>query len=521
MNKSKYAKKIFWCVILTIGVCCAGAQSAPGSTLETGRDNPFAKLAKKNLTPQNARRASQSDNEMPELFVQVVTLKFLDARSLEKIIGSLCSGYGSVATDAKTNSLIICDTKERLEKILAQIRRAEETMTPPSIAIEDQNAPDLFVETVTLKFLDATDLGTAIKKMSSGYGSISVDKNSNSLIVCDTKEHLEKILAQIRKADKTPEQIMIEVVIADVVLDNDTEIGVDWDRLFETKRDQSYAQTLVPTALSAAGSLGAHFTYAHSSISGALHALQEVRNVEILANPSLLVVSGRQAFIKTIEEIPYVEISGTSTGGAEALTSTQFKEVGVTLTVKATVTDDGKILMTIEPEQSVATGDTGGVSGDVPNVDKRSAKTTLLMEDDEVVIMGGLKRKETTITKKKVPLLGDLPLVGFFFTSNKTRIKNTELLVFISPHIYKGEPISDEAMAKFKEIKDRPMLSLPNDRDAVKKMLLKKIKILQNKPNEDVSKELLSTLHSLDKILGEEIKEALSASEKDSAGRKM
>jgi hypothetical protein len=76
-------------------------------------------------------------------------------------------------------------------------------------------------------------------------------------------------------------------------------------------------------------------------------------------------------------------------------------------------------------------------------------------------------------------------------------------------------------MAKFKEIKDRPMLSLPNDRDAVKKRLLKKIKILQNKPNEDVSKELLSNLHSLDKILSEEIKEALSASEKDSTGRKM
>ncbi|MHC4808393.1 MAG: hypothetical protein ACYTBX_19340, partial [Planctomycetota bacterium] len=62
---------------------------------------------------------------------------------------------------------------------------------------------------------------------------------------------------------------------------------------------------------------------------------------------------------------------------------------------------------------------------------------------------------------------------------------------------------------------------LPNDRDAVKKRLLKKIKMLQNKPNEDVSKELLSNLHSLDKILSEEIKEALSASEKDSAGRKM
>ena len=69
--------------------------------------------------------------------------------------------------------------------------------------------------------------------------------------------------------------------------------------------------------------------------------------------------------------------------------------------------------------------------------------------------MGGLKRKETTITEKKVPLLGDLPLVGFFFTNSKTQIKNTELLVFISPHIHKGEPIPDGAMAKFRETKSK------------------------------------------------------------------
>jgi type II secretory pathway component GspD/PulD (secretin) len=520
MNKPKYTKRIFRYVILAIGVCCVGAQSAPGITLETGRDNPFAKLAKKNTTPQNVRNTSGLDDGTPELFLQTVTLKFLNAQSLEGVIGGLCSGYGSIATDAKTNSLIICDTKERLEKILAQIRRAEETMTPLSFAIEDQNGPNLFVETVTLKFLDATNLGIAVKKMSSEYGSISVDKNSNSLIVCDTKRNLEMILVQIRKADKTPEQIRVEVVIADVVLDDDTEIGIDWNRIFESKRDLQGVQTLVPEALSGAGELGAHLTYTKlDSISGALHALQQVRNVEILANPSLFVISGGEGFIKTIEEIPYEEVSDTATGGEAALTSTQFKEVGVTLTVKAIVTDDGKILMTIQPEQSVTTGDT--VSGSVPNVDKRSARTTLLMDDGEVVIMGGLKRKETTITKKQVPLLGDLPLVGFIFTNSRTKIKNTELLVFISPHIHKGEPVPVEAMAKFKEIKDRPMLSLPNKRDAAKKKLLKKIKMLQSKPNEDVSKELLSTLHSLDKILSEEIKEALSASEKDSAGRKM
>ena len=78
--------------------------------------------------------------------------------------------------------------------------------------------PPLFVQTVTLKFLEAQNLKNALSKMSSEYGSIAVDDNTNTLIICDTKEDLEKIVAEIKKADQTPKQIMIEVVIIDVQL---------------------------------------------------------------------------------------------------------------------------------------------------------------------------------------------------------------------------------------------------------------------------------------------------------------
>jgi type II secretory pathway component GspD/PulD (secretin) len=85
------------------------------------------------------------------------------------------------------------------------------------------------------------------------------------------------------------------------------------------------------------------------------------------------------------------------------------------------------------------------------------------MEDGQVLVMGGLRKKEIRITRDQVPLLGDLPLIGFLFANNKEEIQHTELVVFISPHIYKGEPMSEDEMAKFKEISERPMLSLPGD----------------------------------------------------------
>jgi general secretion pathway protein D len=268
-----------------------------------------------------------------------------------------------------------------------------------------------------------------------------------------------------------PEQIMVEVVILDVQLDNDTEIGTDWDRILKPERDEWYVQDLIPAASALGTGFGGFFGVTKRDLIGVVHALQEIRDVEILASPRILVASGQEASIQTIEEIPYIELSQTSGGGAGnlAISSTKFKDAGVTLKVKATVTDDQKILMIIEPEQSVNTGVAGVGDSTVPIVDKRKAKTTLLMEDGQVLVMGGLRKKEIRITRDQVPLLGDLPLIGFLFANNKEEIQHSELVVFISPHIYKGEPLSEEQMAKFKELREKPLLSLPKDKEKKEK----------------------------------------------------
>jgi len=336
--------------------------------------------------------------------------------------------------------------------------------------------PPLFVRTVTLKFLNAANLKVALDKMSSANGSIGVDDNTNSIIICDTKENLERILAEIKKADQTPKQIMIEVVIIDVQLKNDTEIGVDWDILSTDNKDFSYRQSMVypnrlgivaPTADTIGNiaayegtKLGSELAIVTDDIRNVVNLLQEKRKVDILASPRVMVVSGQKANIKTIQEIPYQEVtqSGAGGGGVSAITSTRFKDVGVTMEVKATVTDDGKILLTVKPSQSVSTGTS--VAG-VPIVDKREASTTLFMDDGQVVVMGGLRRQETQKIKYQVPLLGDLPLIGFIFSNEHNIVQNSELLVLLSPHIYKGEPVPADAMARYDQINSKSLLALP------------------------------------------------------------
>jgi len=486
MNKPKYVKVILNCVILAISVWYGLAQSQPvlgaqSKASAVGRDNPFAEIPRSVQPMLPATIRSSSEEEAPELFVETVKLKFLNAATLSAAIKSMSSPYGSISVDTKSNSLIICDTKENLARIMTQVDNAD--ITPQQI---------IFIETVTLKFLKAENLKTTLEGMLSQYGSITVDSGTNSLIICDTKSNLEKIVAEIGKADKTPQQIMVEVVIVDVQLSDDTEIGINWDILSDKNYGIKYRQNFTTrlsstieddttianaTAFNTTGGPGGDFSVISGTIRNVLAMLQQKKDVEILASPRVMVVSGKTASIEAVRELPYNEVTDTAAGGVGALTSTEFKKVGVTLTVTATLTEQDLIFLTVNSEQNVVVGES---VTEVPIIDTRNTKSELLLKDGQLVVMGGLRRKERTKQTNQVPILGDIPLIGLLFKYTNTVVNNSELIVFLSPHIYKeGEPIPEEAMEKFKEIKDMPMPSLEKVRDAKKQLLLENVKALQ------------------------------------------
>jgi type II secretory pathway component GspD/PulD (secretin) len=365
--------------------------------------------------------------------------------------------------------------------------------TPQTKAEEPK--PELLVETVTLKFLDAKSLRASISNMSGTYGSMEPDGKSNSLIICDTNENLTKILEQIRKADRRPEQIMIEVVLLDVKLNDETEIGVNWDMLTtkynvkldsDSKTGTTFRQNLGftnrlgatgetsttignATAFNTTGT-GSDFWLLSGDVRNIIHALQEKNNVEILASPRVMVVSGQTAAIEAVEEVPYREQTDTSQGGEAALTSTQFKNVGVKLNVGATLTDDRFILLSVETEQNVQTGTSvvEGVTG-TPIIDTRKIQSSLLLDDGQILVIGGLRRKETQKQTNQIPILGNLPIIGFAFKATDTIQNSSELLIILSPHIYNGEKPNDAEMEKYNEITQRPLLTIPEVEEKAKK----------------------------------------------------
>jgi type II secretory pathway component GspD/PulD (secretin) len=342
------------------------------------------------------------------------------------------------------------------------------TIEPPPLPVE---RPDLAMETIVLKFLDAKSLKIVLDRMVTPHGMAAVNEKNNSIVVCDTPENLAKIMIEVKKVDRTPRQILVEVVILDVQLRDDTEIGVNWDLLSSDLYDVVYRQNLTSarllstpsdattlgnaTAFNTTGA-GGDLSLVSGTIRHVLHAIQQKREVEILASPSTLVVSGQSATIKAVEEIPYEEIMDTAQGGAAALTTTQFKEVGVNLQVSAVVTDGNNIFLTVDAEQNVRTGES---AKGVPVVDTRHATTALLLQDGQTIVIGGLRRVEKTKEVSQVPILGDLPLIGLLFRSTATVINRSELVVLLSPHICGDEPIPPAVAAAHQRIREMSLLS--------------------------------------------------------------
>ncbi|MBN1360699.1 MAG: type II secretion system protein GspD [Sedimentisphaerales bacterium] len=349
-----------------------------------------------------------------------------------------------------------------------------ETLPSPAVTAGTDGVEeprDLKLGTVVLKFLDAKSLQGVLAAMVKPYGAVSVNEANNSVVLCDTPEKLEKILAYIRKADQTPQQVAIEVLILDVQLDNDTEIGVNWDLLTSDRPNAVYRQNFTSsrlrstiedsttlgdaTAFNTIG-LGGDFSVISGTVRAVLHLIQQKRDVEILASPRALVVSGRSATIQAVEEIPYQEISDSSGAGQAALTTTKFKNVGITLQVTAIIADSNNIFLTVDTEQNVRTGQS---TDGIPVVDTRRTNTAVSLRNGQTVILGGLRREQQTKQVSQVPLLGDLPILGNLFKSTRKVTHNSELVVLLSPHIDTGAALPESVATRYEAAHSRSLLS--------------------------------------------------------------
>jgi len=296
---------------------------------------------------------------------------------------------------------------------------------------------------------------------------IVADDNSNVLLISAPPEELDLIQQMLEKLDVLPPQVHIRAIIAEVSMTRDTSLGFQWNRLpllqpygGEFAADLTTDFGLAPAAPvegEQPTALGLFGQISGADFDGVLKALTTDSNIHILATPSIFTANNVLASINVSKKIPFPSSTTEyQTGLGATSTRVDYGDVGIVVRVTPRVTQGDVVRMEISVS-SDELGDTIDVAGQgYPTTNQRAANATLNVQSGYTVVLGGLMRDTVRRSAYKVPLLGDIPLVGALFRSSNTKREKSELLVFLTPDVVRtptdAAQLSDREKARLPEV---------------------------------------------------------------------
>jgi len=283
-------------------------------------------------------------------------------------------------------------------------------------------------EVIRLRYAQAD----AVAKLLSEFfePNVKVDPVANVIAVTGTRSVIDRVKADIALIDKPAKQVILEAVVMEMTTDTGKNNKADWrvqasvgapDPVMPLSGFVDFVSGMWSGKVSMQGGLTQLLT--------SIKIMVDSGEAEITATPKLMALDGHTAEIFLGRE-KYISVSTTTT---ETMTQSRLEAIktGITLRFTPRITDSGEIIMVIEPEVSDAVEVTGGF----PIVNRRTVSTTVMLRDGETLVIGGLKLKSEYESTSKVPLLGDLPVLGLLFSSKKKASVETETVVLITPTI--------------------------------------------------------------------------------------
>lgn len=264
-----------------------------------------------------------------------------------------------------------------------------------------------------------------------GQVTIIPDPNTNSLIIVTAPENMDLIRSILGQIDRIPEQVMIETLIVEATLDKALKLGVEWNY---NQGSNGNAATSYGLQNANPSLQGLRYTYTSGALTSFLNALATDDKFQVLSTPRIFTSNNVEAEINISQSIPYI-LSTREDANGNLTYNYAFQDVGIVLNVVPRITQNGTVTMDVTQTANDLQGFT---DFNAPIVNQRQAFTTVSVNDGETIVLGGMMRSTVTSKVKKLPLLGDIPLLGELF---KTRDKNevkTELLVFLTPRIVRN-----------------------------------------------------------------------------------
>lgn len=268
----------------------------------------------------------------------------------------------------------------------------------------------------------------------SGEVFVVADRDTNSLLVTTKTKHLERVKQIIGELDRAVPQVLIKVLVAEVTHDDSADFGVDFSVV--NRRANGQGTTIGGNFGNAAQATGLVVSLLEDKLNVTLHALATAGKLDVLSRPYILASDNQLASITVGNEVPFITNTRITDNGQQ-INTIQYQDVGIILNVTPHVNPDGLVIMDVIPEISQLTGTTVPISEGVsaPVIAKRSAESRVAVRTGQTIVIGGLMEDRKTSTVLKIPLLGDIPVVGSIFARTQVSKSKTELLIFLTPHV--------------------------------------------------------------------------------------
>ncbi len=299
-----------------------------------------------------------------------------------------------------------------------------------------------------------------------GQVDVQADEDSNALVIRTSPRNYEAIQNIVNNLDRLRPQVLIKVLIADVTLDDTMKFGVEghWENKMTVQGGDS-ANNRFGTDFSLA-SEGFTYTLTGDEFSGALNMYAQEGRLKILATPRILVLNNQTANINIGKQVPIISNTTVNSLG-NTVNTDRYEDVGIILEVTPHINPDGLVTMEVKPEVSDIAPSTESVQitegVTSPTFLINSAETTVAVHNGQTVVIGGLIREVVDKTNTKVPILGDIPLLGWLFRYSEENVNRRELMIFLTPYvaytIAELEELSDLEKARLKIIDQKDIES--------------------------------------------------------------
>jgi len=445
--------------------------------------------------------------------VQIIKLQHASASEMVRIIeamnkpaaGAKSAGTPSflipkIVADDRTNSVIVsgeAQARERIAKLVSRLDSELESNGNTRVYyLKYSKAEDLVkvLEGVSKSIEAEENANQSTKARNSKKRNISIDahEDTNTLVITAQPDMLRSLEAVIRQLDVRRAQVLVEAIIVEVFESDGVNLGVQWyheeggfTQFNNGPAPISGIAAAAESARSKPGTPGSTFTDGNGnvvvnepgpdvegdytllaqllgSVNGMMFGLLEQdwgaivqavssdTNSNILATPSITTLDNEEAYFIVGQEVPIITGATTGNNNSNPFQTVDRQEVGIKLKVTPQVNEGSGVQLTIEQEVSSVSGATGV---DIA-INKREIKTTVMADNGATVILGGLIDEDVQESEQKVPLLGDIPILGHLFKSTSNSVRKRNLMVFLRPTIIRdGKLMNEVTKSKYNYIR--------------------------------------------------------------------